>query len=84
MTDIERDIIRIVSAVTKSPVDTIGLDTDLRVDLNIDSLQGLRIMAAIEKRFAIQVPDDDLDLYTSVRVMAAAVARLQGAGSRAV
>jgi acyl carrier protein len=81
MNDVERDITRIVAAIARVPVDTIALDTDLRVDLNIDSLQGLQIMAALEKQFDIRVPDDDLDGHTSVRAMAVAVARLRGAGS---
>jgi acyl carrier protein len=74
---IEDEIIGIVSAITKAPAAAVGLDTDLRLDLNVDSLQGLQIMAAIEKRFGIDVPDDDLDLHTSVRVISQTVVRLR-------
>ena len=81
---IEDEIIGIVSAITKSPAAAIGLDTDLRLDLNVDSLQGLQIMAAIEKRFGIEVPDDDLDLHTSVRVIAQTVVRLGGQAGAAI
>jgi acyl carrier protein len=85
---IEDQIAAIVAAVTRTPPAAIGLDTDLRVDLNVDSLQGLQIMAAIEKRFGISVPDDELDLHTSVRVIARTVVRLRAdtapADSRAV
>ena len=77
--DLEREITRIVAAVTRVPVDRLGPDTDLRLDLNVDSLQGLQIMAALEKRFDIRVPDEDLDAYASVRAIAAAVARLRAA-----
>jgi acyl carrier protein len=80
---VEDQIIEIVSAITKAPAAVIGLDTDLRLDFNVDSLQGLQIMAAIEKRFGIQIPDDDLGLHTSVRVISQTVVRLrdQPAGS---
>jgi acyl carrier protein len=78
MNSIETEIVEIVSAIAKTPVADIDLDTDLRLDLNVDSLQGLQIMAAIERRFGIEVPDDDLDQYTSVGVIAETVARLGG------
>jgi acyl carrier protein len=78
MNAIETEIVEIVSAIAKTPAADIDLDTDLRLDLNVDSLQGLQIMAAIERRFGIAVPDDDLDQYTSVGVIAETVARLGG------
>ena len=78
MNPIEAEIIDIVSAITKTPAADIDRDTDLRLDLNVDSLQGLHIMAAIERRFGLEVPDDELDQYTSVGVIAETVARLGG------
>jgi len=45
--------------------------------LNIDSLQGLQIVAALERRFGVDVPDDDLDMYTSVRAIVDAIGRLR-------
>ena len=78
MNETEREVIGIVSAITKAPARTIGIDTDLRLDLNVDSLQGLQIVAALEKRFGVEVPDDDLDVYTSVRAIVDALARLRG------
>ena len=78
MNETEREVIGIVSAITKAPAHTICLDTDLRLDLNVDSLQGLQIMAALEKRFKVDVPDDDLDAYTSVRAIVDTLARLRG------
>ena len=78
MNPIETAIIDIVSAITKTPAADIDLDTDLRLDLNVDSLQGLQIMAAIERRFGLEVPDDELDQYTSVGVIVETVARLGG------
>jgi acyl carrier protein len=78
LNETERDVIRIVSVITRTPADVIGVDTDLRLDLNVDSLQGLQIVAAVEKRFGVEVPDDDLDVYTSVRAIVDALARLRG------
>jgi acyl carrier protein len=75
----ELEVATIVSAITKSPVELIKPDTDLRAELNVDSLQGLQIVAAIERRFGVTVPDDDIDLYGNVRDIAATVDRLRAA-----
>jgi acyl carrier protein len=75
---IETDVIASVAAITKAPPQSIGLDTDLRLDLNVDSLQGLQIVAALENHFHLQLPDEDLDATTSVRAI---VAALQKAGA---
>ena len=64
---IQLDVIAIVAAITKTPPQSIGPDTDLRLDLNVDSLQGLQIVAALENHFHLQLPDEDLDATTSVR-----------------
>ncbi len=65
--NIENEVTEIVSRITKAPVERIGLDTHLKDELNVDSLQGLQILAVIEKRFGVSVPDDELDSYTSIR-----------------
>jgi acyl carrier protein len=77
--DVERQVRGIVSRVAKVPESRLGLDTDLRIDLNVDSLQGLQIVAAVEKQFGLRVPDEELDLYTSVRSIVDTLKRLQSA-----
>ena len=77
MGTIEEEVVEIVSRITKIPASRLSPDTDLRLELNVDSLQGLQIVAALEKRFGIIVPDEDLDSYTSIRVIVETVKRLQ-------
>jgi acyl carrier protein len=77
---IDQDVIAIVAGITKTPAQSIGPDTDLRLDLNVDSLQGLQIVAALENHFKLQLPDEDLDATTSVRAI---VLALQKARARA-
>ncbi len=79
MTSTEQEVATIVSAITKSPLEMIQPDTDLRMQLNVDSLQGLQIVAAIERRFGVTVPDEEIDLYGNVRAIADTVDRLRGA-----
>jgi acyl carrier protein len=74
---IESEVIVIVAAITKAPAQTVGPDTDLRLDLNVDSLQGLQIVAALENHFHVQLADEDLDATTSVREIVAALHRVR-------
>jgi acyl carrier protein len=76
---LEREVTVIVSRVTRIPASRIQADTHLKNDLNVDSLQGLQILAAIEKRYGVTVEDDELDSYTSVREIACTVERLRSA-----
>lgn len=80
MTSTQQEVAAIVSAITKSPLPAITPDTDLRLELNVDSLQGLQIVAAIERRFGVTVPDDEIDLYGNVRAIAETVDRLRHGG----
>jgi acyl carrier protein len=75
---LEQEVIAVVAAITKAPSARITPDTDLRVDLNVDSLQGLQIVAALEKRFNVELSDEDLDSYTSVRSICEAIRRVSG------
>jgi len=76
MGTIEETVTGIVGRITKAPLWKISLDTDLKTELNVDSLQGLQIVAAIEKRYGFTLPNEDLDSYTSVRAIADLVRRM--------
>lgn len=65
--NIEQEVTEIVLRITKAPIERIRPDTHLQQELNVDSLQGLQILAVIEKRFGVSVPDEELDSYTSIR-----------------
>ena len=66
MSDIEQEVVSIVARIAKVPPARLTRDTDLKSELNIDSLQGLQIIAALEQRFDVVLRDEDLDNYTSV------------------
>ena len=65
MSDLEREVAAVVARIVRVPPERIAPDTDLRVAFNVDSLQGLQIVAALEKHFGVTVPDGDFDQYTS-------------------
>ena len=83
MTDdeIERDVIATIARVAKVPADKLKPDIDLRRDLRFDSLMGLKILAALEKRFEVTVPDDEIDRYRTVAAAIDVVKRLVKARS---
>jgi acyl carrier protein len=45
--------------------------------LGVDSLQGLQILAAVEKRFGIRLPDEELIRMRTIGAIVAAVAQLR-------
>jgi len=57
------EIIRKVAKLDEDP----PVDSDLMMEVGIDSLIALRILASIEKNFDVQIPDDQLQDLTSVR-----------------
>lgn len=66
--DIEKEITSIVAEVTELEEDEIWekRDADFFKDLEIDSLLALEILALLEKKFKIQVPEEQLVDITSL------------------
>ena len=75
------EIKRIVTDVLELDVAPGALDSDepLFDGAGVDSLGALAILAGIERRFGVVVPDDDIgaDLFSNVRALARAVWALQ-------
>ena len=58
--DVEADVRNLIAGVTRHPIDNVLADDDLVEALGIDSLQGLQVLAGVEKQFGIRLPDDQL------------------------
>lgn len=60
--DIDRDVTRIVAEITEMEEAEIWekRDANFYKDLKIDSLLALEILAMIEKKYKIQIPEDKL------------------------
>lgn len=72
--EIERDVIATIARVAKISPDRLTREVDLKNHLRLDSLTGLKVLAALEKRFGVSVPDQDID---RIRTVAAAVELVQ-------
>ena len=66
--NLEKDITAIVAEVTELDENEIWekRDADFFKDLEIDSLLALEIMALIEKKFKVQIPEEKLVDITSL------------------
>jgi len=79
--DLEQDVRRLVADVTRQDTRALGADDDLVEALGVDSLQGLQILARVEKHFDVRLPDDELIGLRTVGRIAALVERLQAGGA---
>lgn len=66
--DVEKEVTSIVAEVTELDEDVIWekRDANFFKDLEIDSLLALEILALIEKKFKIQIPEEKLVDITSL------------------
>jgi acyl carrier protein len=66
MENLEKEIKSLVSKITKIPEDKIDLNADIFKDLGVDSLIGTEIFAALDKKFHIEIPEQELDKVKTV------------------
>jgi acyl carrier protein len=62
----EQEIRRIVADIIEMAPDQIEPDAHLVEDLGMDSMMALEILAALEKRYKIQLPEEELPKITTL------------------
>jgi acyl carrier protein len=67
MPNIEQEIREIIAEIIEKKPEDITLDAKLIDDLGADSMMALEILAAIEKKYKIIVPEEKLPQLTSLR-----------------
>jgi acyl carrier protein len=77
MPSIEAQVREIIAAISRQDLASVRIDDNLVEVLGVDSLQGLQILAAVEKRFGIRLPDEELIRMRTIGAIVAAVARLR-------
>jgi acyl carrier protein len=78
---VEARVREIIAAISGQDLAAVGREADLVEVLGVDSLQGLQILAAVEKRFNIRLPDEELIRMRTIGAIAEAVARQQANAS---
>ena len=63
---LEEEIRKLVAGIVELEPEKIDLDAHLVKDLGMDSMMALEILAAIEKRYKIRIPESDLPKITSL------------------
>jgi acyl carrier protein len=78
---IETQVREIIAAISRQDLASIRIDDSLVEVLGVDSLQGLQILAAVEKRFGVRLPDEELIRMRTIGAIVAAVSRLRREGA---
>lgn len=58
--DLERDIKKLIAKIIEIDADKITQEAHFIEDLGADSMMALEIMAALEKKYMITIPEDQL------------------------
>ena len=72
---IEARVMAVIARSQHIPPETVTIESTF-VQMNIDSLDGLQILFALEEEFSIDIPDDAGRQITSVREAVAGVGEL--------
>jgi acyl carrier protein len=65
--NIEEDIRELVAEILEVEPEEINADAEFVKDLGMDSMMALEILASIEKKYKIAIPEDDLAKFTDLR-----------------
>lgn len=71
--EIEHRVREILEESCRRKVPFLTLDDDLVEKLGLDSLEGLQVLAVLEKRFGVRFPDERLATLRTVRELVAAI-----------
>lgn len=77
----EASVRLVIQQVSRRDTAAIGRDDDLVEALGVDSLEGLQILAGVEKRCDVRLPDDELIHMRTIARIADTVKRLQQGGA---
>jgi acyl carrier protein len=71
-------VLKVIAGCKKLPVEQVTIDSGFE-ELNIDSMDAVEILFALENEFDITIPDEEARAVRSIRQMAEGVDRLVAA-----
>ena len=71
--NVEQDIRELVAEILEEETDHIAGDANFVKDLGMDSMMALEILAGIEKKYRIVIPEDMLPKFTDLNTTVALV-----------
>lgn len=66
ISNLEREIRELIAEIIEMDADDIGLTAHLVKDLGVDSMKALEILAAVERKYSIRIPEEELPRIISV------------------
>jgi len=76
--DLIQRVLKSIATSKRIPLETVTIDSDF-AQLNIDSMDAVEILFALENEFDIVIPDDEVRSVRDVRQMCEGVERLVAA-----
>jgi acyl carrier protein len=67
--NVEQRLRTVLSEASRQDLSRLGLNDDLVRELVLDSLAALRLLAVVEKRFAVRFPDERLAEFRTLRIL---------------
>ena len=77
--NIEQEVREIIAEITEKDPQEVTFDANLVEDLGADSMMALEILASLEKKYHIVVPEEELPKLTSLRKIMELVEDLRSA-----
>jgi acyl carrier protein len=78
--DLIQRVLKVIATSKRIPLETVTIDGEFQ-QLNIDSMDAVEILFALENEFDISIPDDEVRSVRNVRQMCEGVERLVAAKS---
>ncbi len=78
--DLIQRVLKVIATSKRIPLETVTIDSEFQ-QLNIDSMDAVEILFALENEFDISIPDDEVRSVRNVRQMCEGVAKLVEAKS---
>ena len=73
----EKELRELIREETQASLSHLGPDDDLRLALDLDSLDTLDLLATIEERYGVHFADEDISRLTTLRRIESAVREKQ-------
>lgn len=64
--NVEKEVRDLIADIIEMDPNEIGPDAHLVEDLGMDSMMALEILASLEKKFKIRIPEDELPKITTL------------------
>ncbi len=76
--EITQRVLKVIATSKRIPPETVTIESDFQ-QLNIDSMDAVEILFALENEFDISIPDEEVRQVRTVRQMAQGVEKLVSA-----